>query len=256
MSELMKVAHNGSVAITPSILLEKAVEQGADLDKLEKLMDLQDRWDIGQARNRFNEALAMFQSNLGKIKKTREAHNSKYADIDDIAQAIRPILEQCGLSYQFKQEQNDTSIKVTCVVRHSAGHTEVNSLSAPNDTSGGKNTIQAIASTVTYLRRYTLTGALGITTGTDDNDGGKPAITVEELLKYYELVREEFMSISVVKEHLALNDFSTAREAWKELDEATQTELWKAPSKGGIFTTIERSLMMSAEWSKITEDES
>ena len=239
-----------SLTVTPSVLLERAVEQGADLDKLEKLMDLQDRWDANQARNLFSEALGNFQAELGPIIKRRQGHNCKYADLDDIAQEIRPILEKFGLSYQFRQSQEAAMVNVTCIVRHLAGHTEENSLGAPNDSSGGKNAIQSIASTVTYLRRYTLTGALGITTGTEDNDGGKPSIDLSDLLKYIEVVRDEFPSIAVLKESLCVQDYSQAKEAWMELGEETQRILWRAPSKGGILTTNERSLMKSNEWTQ------
>lgn len=235
---------------TPAMLLQTAVEKGAELDKLEKLMDLQDRWNADQAKNAFNEALANFQSELGPIIKTRQAHNSKYADIDDIAQAIRPVLEANGLSYQFKQSQDGAALTVTCVLRHRLGHSEENTLSAPYDNSGGKNAIQSIASTVTYLRRYTLTGVAGITTGNDDNDGGRPDTTVDDLVSYNELLRDEIMTVAAIKQALAEQDFSTAKESWQELDEATQRQLWRAPSKGGIFTTLERTQMKSDEWSK------
>lgn len=235
---------------TPATLLQMAVQQNADLDKLEKLMDLQERWQAEQAKRAYSEALAGFQSKLDPIIKTRQGHNCKYADMDDIAQAIRPILENYGLSYTFKQEQENNVITVTCTVRHKDGHSESTKLSAPSDTSGGKNAIQAIASTVTYLRRYTLTGTLGISTGNEDTDGGKPDIVVDELLNYMAVVREWLPSIHAVKEAIALADYSTAKEAWNEIDEATMRILWRAPSKGGIFTTEERTIMKSDEWSK------
>lgn len=247
MSALVK-QDNVKTLATPATLLQVAVEQNADLDKLERLMDLQERYDAKQAESAFNKALADFQSELGPIIKKRKAHNSTYADLDDIAQAIRPILEKHGLSYQFKQDQGQAGITVTCIVRHTEGHEESNSLTAPNDTSGGKNAIQSIASTVTYLRRYTLTGGLGITTGNEDNDGGKPAIGVEELLAYINLINEEFPSIATIKESLATGEYSEAKEAWQELGEDLQKALWRAPSKGGIFTTIERQQMRSDEW--------
>lgn len=235
---------------TPANLLQLAVEQGADLEKLERLMDLQDRWNAEQAKNAYSAAIADFQAELGPIIKTRQAHNSKYADLDDIAQAIRPLLAKHGLSYSFAQEQNEAIIKVACTVRHTSGHSESNSLSAPNDVSGGKNIIQAIASTVTYLRRYTLTGALGITTGNEDTDGGRPDITVEDLISYNELVREWLPTIFSIKESLAAGDFSTAKESWLEMDEQTQRGIWRAPTKGGIFTTVERQMIKSDDFSR------
>lgn len=239
-----------TVNSSPAMLLQMAVEQNADLDKLEKLMDLQERWEASESRKAYSDAMARFQSSLEPIVKKREAHNSKYADIDDIAVSIRPILEEAGLSYRFEQSQQDGNITVNCIVTHKLGHHEQTSCMAPSDISGGKNAIQAMASTVTYLRRYTLTGALGITTGVDDNDGGKPEVTTEELLSYNNMLREEFFSIAAVKKGLLEEDYSSAKEAWAELDEQTQREIWRAPTKGGIFTTIERGLMKSKEWSE------
>ena len=44
-------------------------------------------------------------------------------------------------------------------------------MSAPADSSGSKNPVQQIGSTMTYLQRYTLIGALGLTTADKDDDG-------------------------------------------------------------------------------------
>ena len=246
-NEKQPPAVSGSIT-SPTDLLAMAVQQDAPLEKLEKLMDLQERWNKSEAKRAFDSALAAFQAELGPILKTRQGHNSKYADIDDIAQAIRPLLKDNGLAYRFEQNQEGERINVTCVVTHAQGHSEKASLLAPADDSGGKNDIQSMASTITYLRRYTLTGALGITTGNDDNDGGKPDITVDELLQHMATVREELPSIMAVKDHLLNNEFSAAKEAWHELDQETQKALWRAPSKGGIFTTEERAKMKSNEW--------
>jgi hypothetical protein len=60
-------------------------------------------------------------------------------------------------------------IVVTCILSK-GGYREENSLPGPADTSGSKNPIQAIGSTVTYLERITLKAALGLS-ATDDDDG-------------------------------------------------------------------------------------
>lgn len=69
----------------------------------------------------------------------------------------------------------------------------------------------------------------------------------KELLKdfgdYQECVRDNLASIVAVKEYLANQEYAFAREAWIELDEDTQRKLWRAPTKGGIFTTQEREDM-------------
>lgn len=167
---------------TPMELLNVAVSQGADLDKLERLMELQERWEKGEAKKAYGVAMAKFQSELGPIVKKRTVDyttakgrtNYKFANIDDIAQSIRPLLRDSQLSYRFEQKQNQGLITVICHVTHALGHSEQAEMSGPVDQIGGKNAIQGIASTVQYLRRYTLTGLLGITTGEEDSDGQQP----------------------------------------------------------------------------------
>jgi hypothetical protein len=51
------------------------------------------------------------------------------------------------------------------------GHHEETTLSSSPDDSGGKNSIQAIGSAVTYLQRYTLLALTGLATREQDNDG-------------------------------------------------------------------------------------
>jgi hypothetical protein len=50
------------------------------------------------------------------------------------------------------------------------GHSEETTLSAPSDTTGSKNPIQAIGSTITYLERYTLLALTGLATYDQDDD--------------------------------------------------------------------------------------
>jgi hypothetical protein len=59
---------------------------------------------------------------------------------------------------------------------------------AAPDTSGSKNAIQAIGSTVQYLMRYTFIGAFGITTADADMDGRLPQ-KVEVIDRAFELNR-------------------------------------------------------------------
>ncbi len=53
-------------------------------------------------------------------------------------------------------------------------------MSASPDTSGSKNSIQAIGSTVSYLQRYTLFAILGLASTDQDNDGGAPTKPLDE----------------------------------------------------------------------------
>ena len=51
----------GGNDITPAYMLQHAVANGADLDRLERLMDLQLRWEAEQAKRAFYAALADFK---------------------------------------------------------------------------------------------------------------------------------------------------------------------------------------------------
>jgi hypothetical protein len=171
------------VSATPMDMLARAVQSGADLDMIEKLMGLQERWEASHARKAFDEAIAAAKSKIPPIERNAKGHNDKrYANFAAIAKVVDPILSENGLSYRFRTNQAER-ISVTCILSHKAGHSEETTLSGPADTSGSKNAIQAIGSTLTYLQRYSLVQMLGLAASTDD-DGksadGKPKVTQEQ----------------------------------------------------------------------------
>lgn len=161
----------GAIAVlTPMDMLEKAVSSGQGIDVITKLMDLQERWQATQARREFDEAIAAAKAEIPPIVRNATGHNSKmYADFAAIAKVVDPIISKHGLSYRFRTVQTD-KIAVTCVLSHKAGHSEETTLAGPADTTGSKNAIQAIGSTLTYLQRYSLVQALGLA-ATNDDDG-------------------------------------------------------------------------------------
>ena len=82
------------------------------------------------------------------------------------------------LSHRWNVHQDGSTITVTCYITHDMGHSVETSISAGADMSGGKNAIQAIASTITYLERYSLQAATGIAALEADDDGqGAEGIT-------------------------------------------------------------------------------
>jgi len=48
--------------VTPDQMLMTAVQKGADLSQVEKLMDLQERWQANQAKSAYLQAMSDFQS--------------------------------------------------------------------------------------------------------------------------------------------------------------------------------------------------
>lgn len=195
MSNVVAMNEPNQVSVmTPMDMLNKAVAQGADINVLEKLMGLQERWEANQARKAFDEAMAAAKAEIPAIVRNRAGHNSKkYADFAAIAAVVDPILSRHGLSYRFRSAQ-DERINVTCVLSHKAGHSEETTLAAPADTTGNKNAVQAIGSTLTYLQRYSLVQALGLAAA-DDDDGASSTrtgsfITEEQAAQLVELAED------------------------------------------------------------------
>jgi len=188
-------------AVTPNRLLEMAVQQGADLDKLEKLMDLQERYEANEAKKAFVGAMSAFRAECPEIKRTREAYDSKYASLADTIATIKEVLGKHGLSHSWKTQQQGPEITVTCCVTHIQGHSECTSLSGSPDTSGSKNAIQAVGSTVAYLERYTLYAVLGLSSAEMDNDGGEPPnlITDEQALQIESFVTDNDLDMEKIK---------------------------------------------------------
>ena len=56
------------------------------------------------------------------------------------------------------------------------------------------------------------------------------------------------MSVRVIKDGIAVGDLATASESWQELTGGEKVALWVAPTKGGPFSTDERTIIKSAEF--------
>jgi len=220
-------------------IIQSAVEKGAEIAQIEKLMDLKERFDDRLALKEFNAAMSDFQSELPVIEKgglvdytsTKGRTRYQYAKLEDIAQAIKPVLKNNGISYRFAQTQESGVITVKCIITHSGGHTEVNSLSSPPDTSGGKDMLKSIASTISYLRRYTLTGGLGIVVGGEDDDAGgfsegNPSVSKK--------VNDAINNIQSSYNNTELNDEKKSKDItvlWTALNQDEQMQVWYILSK-------------------------
>lgn len=184
--------------ITPMDMIMQALSSGAQMEVIEKLAALQERWQAIEARKAFDAAMADAKAEIKPILKNRKVDftsvkgrtNYDYEGLDDVAREVDPILAKHGLSYRHRSSQEEKKLTVMCVMSHRGGHREdCAELSAYNDESGNKNSIQAVGSAATFLQRYTLKLALGLST-TKDTDGRVPSVVsgpvsaaqVEELI--------------------------------------------------------------------------
>lgn len=179
--------------ITPMEMLSRAVSSGADIEMIERLMNLQERWEAGNARKAFDKAVSAAKTEIPPISRNATGHNSKrYADFAAIAKVVDPIIGKHGLSYRFRTTQNGT-IAVTCILSHEDGHSEETTLIGPADKTGNKNDIQAIGSTLTYLQRYSLVQMLGLAAAADDDGkaaGAGGSITDEQAVAINKLIAD------------------------------------------------------------------
>lgn len=177
-------------------MIERAARDPAvDVNKMERLFEMQARVRTDEARRAFDVAFAQLQEKLpeigrnGKIivrkkdKPEEIVHSTPYALWEDINKIIKPILAEHGFGLSFRMAQTEARITTTAVLSHSGGHREETSFSAPLDATGSKNNVQGWGSSFSYGKRYAATALLNITTRGEDDDGkaaGDPATISEE----------------------------------------------------------------------------
>lgn len=162
----------------PMGIIQSALNGGADLDELEKLLTLKERWEQNEAKKAYHKAMAKFKENPPRIEKDVTVGYStqkgkvgySHASLANVVDKITAELSKYELSASWKVQQNN-SVTVTCIITHSMGHSEETALTADADTSGSKNSIQALGSTITYLERYSILALTGLAAHGMDNGG-------------------------------------------------------------------------------------
>jgi hypothetical protein len=212
---------------SPAAMMLSAMDRGASLAQVEKMMELQERWEANEARKAYNAAFSAFKAEAIRITKNKEVTagplaGKSYAELHSVVDAITPALSRHGLATSWKLTKDERDwLEVTCTLRHSAGHSESVSMGGPPDSGGAKNAIQARASSISYLERYTLKAVCGIAEGGEDDDGrasgaslleiwiGKASLakTVEEMQK---VAKDGGKAFNAAKDAEGFRQFSEA----------------------------------------------
>lgn len=171
-------------------MVQTMIERGGDLANLDKMLDLQMKWEANEARKAYVAAMAAFKAEPMEIfkrkavgYKTKEGDFVGYmhAELSDVTDAVVPAMGKHGLSHRWDIQQGTGQITVNCQITHALGHSESVAMSGAPDDSGKKNKIQQVASTVSYLQRYTLLSATGMAAKGMDDDGVAGGNDAEEL---------------------------------------------------------------------------
>jgi len=186
-------------------MIERAArDPSVDIDKVERLMAMRERLMDRQAKAEYAAALAEMQPALPVVgrrgmikvpaKDGKAGHETPYALWEDVNEAIRPHLAAHGFALSFRVRKEADRIEVTGVLSHRAGHSEETMLSLPMDSTGSKNNVQAIGSSVSYGKRYTAFALLNITSRGEDDDGtaagAAATVTDEQVEKLQDLIIE------------------------------------------------------------------
>lgn len=218
---------------SPAAMMIKAIAApGMDLDKLQKFMELQERWEANEARKAYVTAMSEFKKNPPKIEKDSHVEYrtdkgvTKYdhASLSNVTSKVNAALAEHGLSASWETTQNEKGVSVTCKITHVMGHFETTTLTAANDTSGGKNAIQALGSTISYLERYSLLALTGLATHEMDDDGratevidDKQLSSLMDILDSKNVDKAKFLAFMCVDsfEKILAVDFNKAMAAAK-----------------------------------------
>lgn len=169
-----------------------------------------------------------------------------YRNCEDILQAVKPLLGDSIilLSDDIQVVGDRVYVKATATFKSSDETIIVTGFAREALSKKGMDESQITGAASSYARKYALNGLLLI----DDNKDADSQKPIDSAVEYKALTENFSASIKAIKDSIALGDYSLGCEAWQELSDEEKTALWKAPSKGGCFTTTERKTMQTTEF--------
>ena len=214
--------------------------------------------------NDLTNKLAMIQQKLKAPKGQMNTFGKyKYRSCEDILEAVKPLLGELVLtiSDDIVEVGGRVYVKATVSLSSGSGNVSTTAFARESDTKKGMDESQITGATSSYARKYALNGLFCIDDTKDSdatNQHDQPSVSAvlsgsqqpTAHNEYDELVDKLYNSIQAIKTGIEINDLVMAKEAWDELTDEEKEGIWKAPSKGGVFTTQERSVMKSTEFAK------
>lgn len=112
------------------------------------------------------KALAKAQGEVENASKAsvNPHFKSKYADLAEVLNTVRPVFASCGLSFVQMPSFLDGVVSVETMLVHESGEWISETASSPIT----KQDAQGVGSAITYLRRYSLAAFAGIAQEDDD----------------------------------------------------------------------------------------
>lgn len=228
--DLSKASDRREVAVTAeSTALITVIERAArdpsiDIDKMERLLAMQEKIFARQAEDAFNAAMALCQADMPQIcpRNSNSQTNSMYAALEAIDHKARPVYTGHGFALSFGTIDCPLEgyYRQTCLVSHRGGHSRLYQADLPIDMTGmkgnqNKTGIQGFGSTMSYGQRYMTKLVFNIVIGGEDNDGNGPTLgpgqieEIEKRLKDTGTDKEQFLGFWKIDllEHMPVFNF-------------------------------------------------
>jgi len=214
-----------------SVIERMATNPDIDPDRIERFIALKERMDKEAARKSFAAALAECQSEIPAIEERGQIKYGKknadgddtgptYALWEDINETIRPILKRHGFALSFRTGQTlEGKITVTGILSHKDGHFEDTTMVLMHDSSGAKNAVQAMGSSISYGKRYTASALLNLTSRGEDDDGeaGGRLLAKAEAREPYKEMQAELDACTTEEQLKILWNSPQFRAAYEQL---------------------------------------
>lgn len=184
-----------------NVIERAAMNPEVDIDKMERLLQMQERIMARNAETAFNAAMTDAQSEMRQV--SADANNpqtrSKYATYSALDKALRPVYTKHGFSLSFDTGEGSIGefIRVLCHVSHRSGHSRSYHVDMPADGKGAKGgdvmtKTHAAGAAMSYGMRYLLKMIFNVAIGEDDTDGNMPVerVSQEQIANLTALISE------------------------------------------------------------------
>lgn len=205
-------------------MIERAArDPQVDIDKMERLVAMQERAHARASEQAFNDAMSAAQAEMRRVAADSDnpQTRSKYASYAALDRALRPTYTQHGFSLSFGTEEGapQDHVRVVCHVSNS-GFTRKYHMDMPADGKGAKGgdvmtKTHAVGSAATYGQRYLLKMIFNIAIGDDDDDGNAASDTSEKIMADQVAEIEKKLKETGADEPGALKYFGIA--SWNQL---------------------------------------
>jgi hypothetical protein len=182
-----------------TVIARAASDPSVDVDKLARLLEMQERVLQREAERTYADAMEAAQAEMRPVVKNKanSETKSKYADLEAVSAAIDPIIYKHGFSLSFGTDNSELPghYRVTCKVRHRGGHTDTAFADVPIDNIGPKGSknktdTHGFGSALSYGRRYLKLLIFDVATKDDDGNraGNGTPVNAEQLAKLQTMI--------------------------------------------------------------------